>query len=84
MQENVLVLNGAMTDVKGDRSRRPGDQTDPDMYMHVVERRADGIVVRGAKAHQTGACNSHEIIVMPTMPMTCPSGSLPRGAPKYS
>ena len=64
-----LVCNGAMTDVKGDRGRRPGQQSDPDLYLHVVERRPDGIVVRGAKAHQTGALFSHEIIVMPTLAM---------------
>ncbi|MDK2796019.1 MAG: 4-hydroxybutyryl-CoA dehydratase / vinylacetyl-CoA-Delta-isomerase [Archaeoglobaceae archaeon] len=34
--------------------------------MRVVEKREDGIVVRGAKAHITGAINSHEIIAMPT------------------
>ncbi|MDP3046039.1 MAG: 4-hydroxyphenylacetate 3-hydroxylase family protein [Chloroflexota bacterium] len=66
VQENDLVLNGAMTDVKGDRGRRPADQADPDLYLHVVERRPDGIVVRGAKAHQTGAVFSHEIVVLPT------------------
>ncbi len=69
VQQNDLVCNGAMTDVKGDRSLRPGQQADPDVYLHVVERRPDGIVVRGAKAHQTGAVFSHEIIVMPTLAM---------------
>jgi len=69
VQEENLVVDGAMTDVKGDRSLRPGEQGDPDMFVHVVERRADGIVVRGAKAHQTGALNSHEILVMPTAAM---------------
>ena len=43
-----------MTDPKGDRSLAPHKQEDPDMFMRVVERRPDGIVVRGAKAHQTG------------------------------
>lgn len=52
--------------MKGDRSKRPHQQKDPDLYLHVVEKREDGIVVRGAKAHQTGAANSHEVIVMPT------------------
>ncbi len=66
VQQEDLVCNGAMTDVKGDRSLSPSRQMDPDMYLHVVERRPDGIVVRGAKAHQTGAIFSHEIIVMPT------------------
>jgi len=69
VQENDLTCNGAMTDPKGDRSLRPHQQPDPDLYLHVVEEREDGIVVRGAKAHQTGAANSHEIIVMPTMAM---------------
>lgn len=58
-----------MTDPKGDRSLSPSRQEDPDMYMHVVEVREDGIVVRGAKAHQTGAVNSHEHLIMPTVAM---------------
>jgi 4-hydroxybutyryl-CoA dehydratase/vinylacetyl-CoA-Delta-isomerase len=66
VQENDLVCDGAMTDVKGDRSLSPGQQADPDLYLHIVEERKDGIVVRGAKTHQTGIVNSHEIIVMPT------------------
>ena len=69
VQQSDLVCNGAMTDVKGDRRLRPSQQADPDMFLHVVERRSDGIVVRGAKAHQTGAVFSHEIIVMPTLSM---------------
>jgi 4-hydroxybutyryl-CoA dehydratase/vinylacetyl-CoA-Delta-isomerase len=68
-QENDLTVDGAMTDPKGDRSKAPHEQEDPDMFLHIVERRADGIVVRGAKAHQTGALNSHEIIIMPTQTM---------------
>ena len=69
VQENDLTCDGAMTDPKGDRSLAPHAQADPDLYLRVVERRADGIIVRGAKAHQTGAVNSHEIIVMPTIAM---------------
>jgi 4-hydroxybutyryl-CoA dehydratase / vinylacetyl-CoA-Delta-isomerase len=57
------VVNGAMTDPKGDRSLRPAAQ--PDQFLRVVDRRADGIVIRGAKLHQTGAANSHQILVMP-------------------
>ncbi len=67
VQEEDLVVDGAMTDVKGDRSLRPVQQADPDMFLRVVERRKDGVVVRGAKAHQTGMVNSQEVIVMPTM-----------------
>ena len=58
-----------MTDPKGDRSKAPHDQADPDMYVHVVERRPDGIVVCGAKCHQTGSINSHWHIFMPTISM---------------
>ena len=66
IQKNDLTCNAGVTDVKGDRSLSPHDQADKDMYLHVIERREDGIVVRGAKAHQTGSLSSHEIIVLPT------------------
>ena len=69
VQENDLTVDGAMTDPKGDRSKAPHEQEDPDLFLRIVERRPDGIVVRGAKAHQTGALNSHEIIIMPTQSM---------------
>ena len=69
VQENDLTCDGAMTDPKGDRSLPPHGQHDPDLYLRVVEEKKDGIVVRGAKAHQTGAVNSHEVIVMPTISM---------------
>ena len=59
VQDNDLTVDGAMTHA----------QEDPDLFLHVVERRPDGIVVRGAKAHQTGILNSHEVIVMPTISM---------------
>jgi len=69
VQENDLTCDGAMTDPKGDRGLAPKQQPDPDLYLHAVEERSDGIVVNGAKVHQTGAVNSHEIIVMPTVAM---------------
>jgi 4-hydroxybutyryl-CoA dehydratase / vinylacetyl-CoA-Delta-isomerase len=69
VQDENITVEGAMTDVKGDRSLRPGQQPDPDVFVHVVERTDGGIIVRGAKAHQTGALNSHEILVMPTTAM---------------
>lgn len=69
VQEKDWVVDGAMTDPKGDRGKSPSQQSDPDMYLRVVERREDGIVVRGAKAHQTGMVNSHEVMVMPTVAM---------------
>ena len=69
VQENDLTCDGAMTDPKGNRSLPPHKQTDQDMFMHVVREEKDGFIVRGAKAHQTGAVNSHEIIIMPTIAM---------------
>jgi len=69
VQKNDLTGNAGVTDMKGDRSKSPHDQDDKDMYLRVVERRDDGIVVRGAKAHQTGSLSAHEIIVLPTRAM---------------
>lgn len=65
-QEEDLTVDGAMTDPKGNRSLSPSRQADPDLYVRVVEKNAEGIIVRGAKAHQTGALNSHQLLVMPT------------------
>jgi 4-hydroxybutyryl-CoA dehydratase/vinylacetyl-CoA-Delta-isomerase len=63
VQQRDDVVNGAMTDPKGDRSKRPPEQAEH--YLRIVQRRTDGIVIRGAKLHQTGAANSHQILVMP-------------------
>lgn len=65
VQDENRMVDGAMTDPKGDRSKGPMEQPDPDQYVHVVNRSAEGIVIRGAKIHQTGVVNSHEILVMP-------------------
>src|SRR6476646_5345440 len=67
LQTENLMIGGAMTDVKGDRSLSPSQQEDPDMFVHVVKRDESGVYITGAKAHQTGCINSHWIIVMPTM-----------------
>ena len=67
VQENDLTVDGAMTDPKGDRGKAPSAQADPDLYLRVIERRDDGVVVRGCKMHQTGITNSHEVLVMPTI-----------------
>jgi len=66
IQDQNLMVVGAMTDPKGDRSKGPAQQSDPDQYVRVVKRTRDGVVIRGAKLHMTGAVNSHEILVMPT------------------
>ncbi|MHA1730617.1 MAG: 4-hydroxyphenylacetate 3-hydroxylase family protein [Promethearchaeota archaeon] len=68
-QRGDWVVDGCMTDPKGDRGKRPSEQPDPDVYVHVTEHRDDGVVIRGAKAHQTGAVNSHEHLLMPTLTM---------------
>jgi 4-hydroxybutyryl-CoA dehydratase/vinylacetyl-CoA-Delta-isomerase len=66
IQSHDLVPAACMTDTKGDRSLPPSKQDDPDQYMHIVEEKKEGIVVRGAKLHITGAVNSHELLVVPT------------------
>ena len=70
VQRKNLVIGGAMTDVKGDRSLAPHEQADPDLFVHVVERTDEGVYVSGAKAHQTGCLNSHWLIIMPTIRLT--------------
>lgn len=73
-QREDLVGCCAQTDVKGDRSKRPHQQADPDLYLHVVEKRSDGIVVRGAKAHNSEAAQADEILVVPTRMLTPEEG----------
>ncbi len=68
--DNDLALGVAMTDAKGDRSLRPHAQANPDSYLHIVERRSDGIVISGVKAIVTGAPYMHELLVMPCRNMT--------------
>ncbi len=63
------MVDGAMTDTKGDRRLTPSEQEDPDLFLHVVARSGRRYSDPGAKAHQTGAINSHEILVMPTQAM---------------
>jgi 4-hydroxybutyryl-CoA dehydratase/vinylacetyl-CoA-Delta-isomerase len=68
-RDNDLRGAEVITDAKGDRSRRPVDQDDKDLYTRIVHKNADGIVVRGAKFHITGAGLVHELAVMPTKAM---------------
>jgi 4-hydroxybutyryl-CoA dehydratase/vinylacetyl-CoA-Delta-isomerase len=64
-QERDITLSGALTDPKGNRRLGPSKQADPDMYLRVVKRRPDGIVVRGAKVMICGTAAANEIFVMP-------------------
>ena len=68
-RDNDLAMSVAQTDVKGDRSLGPSAQVDPDSYLRIVERRSDGIVVRGAKVHTSCTPNANELIVLPTRAM---------------
>jgi 4-hydroxybutyryl-CoA dehydratase / vinylacetyl-CoA-Delta-isomerase len=68
-RDNDLALALAQTDVKGDRALGPRAQEHPDYYVHIVEERRDGIVVRGAKVHTSLATNANELIVFPTRMM---------------
>jgi 4-hydroxybutyryl-CoA dehydratase/vinylacetyl-CoA-Delta-isomerase len=67
VQTRNQVIGGAMTDAKGDRSKAPHEQVDPDVYLHVSRSDDEGVYITGAKLHQTGSINSHWLIVMPTL-----------------
>ena len=69
VQDKDLSIGVAMTDAKGDRSRKPHQQANPDTYVHVVERNGKGIVISGTKAIVTGAPYMHEFLVMPSRNM---------------
>jgi len=64
-----IRITQCITDAKGNRSRPPGKQEDPDAYVHVVDRQSDGVVIRGAKLHITGASMGHELMTIPTKAM---------------
>ncbi|AGK61704.1 Aromatic ring hydroxylase [Archaeoglobus sulfaticallidus PM70-1] len=64
IQRKDYACTAALTDTKGDRSKRPKEAKD--MYVHVVEKREDGIVVSGAKIHQSGAFAADINFVLPT------------------
>ena len=68
-RDNDLAVAVAQTDVKGDRRKRPSEQADPDLYLRVIDRRDDGVVVRGAKVHTSASTQAHEIVVLPTRAM---------------
>ena len=65
-RDRDLAVAVAQTDVKGDRSKGPAGQAHPDYYVRVVAQDADGLTLRGAKAHTSAATNAHEIVVLPT------------------
>jgi 4-hydroxybutyryl-CoA dehydratase / vinylacetyl-CoA-Delta-isomerase len=69
VQKGDLVVFSGVTDVKGDRSLRPSQQKDPDLYLHVVSKDTKGIVVRGAKIHQTGSLCAHWGLIVPAREM---------------
>ena len=69
-QDKDLAIGIAMTDAKGDRSKRPHEQANVDSYVHIVERSGKGIVISGTKAIVTGAPYVHEFLVMPCRNMS--------------
>lgn len=64
-QKNDITVAGALTDPKGDRTKPPSQQDDPDLNLHLVDVREDGIVVRGAKVMICGVAAANEIFVLP-------------------
>jgi 4-hydroxybutyryl-CoA dehydratase/vinylacetyl-CoA-Delta-isomerase len=68
-QRRDIRITQCITDAKGDRSRPPAKQHDADAYVHVVDRQRDGVVIRGAKLHITGASFGHDLLTIPTKAM---------------
>ena len=68
-QRSDVRITQCITDAKGDRSRSPAKQDDPDAYVRVVDRQRDGVVIRGAKLHITGASFGHDLLTIPTKAM---------------
>lgn len=68
-QERDIRITQCITDAKGDRSKAPSQQHDPDAYVRVVDRQSDGVVIRGAKLHITGASLGHDLMTIPTKSM---------------
>ncbi len=69
MRDENLLMAIVMSDTKGDRSKHPGQQVDPDLYVRKVDETPDGIVIRGMKAHISAAAYVDEFVVMPTKRM---------------
>ncbi|MDH3683463.1 MAG: 4-hydroxyphenylacetate 3-hydroxylase [Acidimicrobiia bacterium] len=68
-QRGDVRITQCITDAKGDRSRPPAKQDDLDAYVRVVDRQRDGVVIRGAKLHITGASFGHDLLTIPTKAM---------------
>jgi 4-hydroxybutyryl-CoA dehydratase/vinylacetyl-CoA-Delta-isomerase len=64
-QTKGLIVAGALTDAKGNRSLKPSQQEDLDLNLRVKEIRDDGIVIQGAKLMICGVAASHEIFLLP-------------------
>jgi 4-hydroxybutyryl-CoA dehydratase/vinylacetyl-CoA-Delta-isomerase len=69
VREKDLRLAETVTDAKGNRKLRPGQQDDKDMYVHVVDRNSDGVFITGCKMHISGAAIEHELVIFPTKSM---------------
>jgi len=78
-RDKDLTVAIAMTDAKGDRSRRPHQQAGPNSYVHIVERRTDGVVISGTKAIVTSAPYVHELFVLPGRAMSADDGQFSVG-----
>lgn len=69
VQSKDLTVVGSLTDPKGDRSKKPSEQIDPDLHLHVIKRDDKGVYIKGAKMHLTGFLGAHYCVVMPTRAM---------------
>lgn len=66
VQREDLITCPALTDPKGDRRVQAHKQENPNMYLRVVKKNEEGIVIQGAKVAQTGTMVSHEKLIVPS------------------
>jgi|GEM_PF-3552600 4-hydroxyphenylacetate 3-monooxygenase/4-hydroxybutyryl-CoA dehydratase/vinylacetyl-CoA-Delta-isomerase len=64
IQKKDFACTAALTDPKGDRSKRPVEEKE--MYVRVVREDSDGVYISGAKIHQSGAFAADLTFVLPT------------------
>lgn len=86
VEDNALALSGGITDAKGNRALKPSQQANVDHYLHIKERREDGVIISGYKIQICGLVGSNEIIFIPTSGYGaddadfCVAGAIPRDA----
>jgi 4-hydroxybutyryl-CoA dehydratase/vinylacetyl-CoA-Delta-isomerase len=65
VQKKDLSAAGALTEPRGKRDQKTLEWSDPHLSLKIVDKKKEGIVVRGAKINISGAYAAHELVVLP-------------------